>query len=339
MNKRKVLIEDDKKGLENLIYIKGLLNEGRLEDVKKKYIAKYLFLEMELDPSGSKESFRKYFNDLVDHVSSEDPSGNNKYLDWFFNNWLMNFEFNVSLNNGPVDPEMLLSAIKTYHRNLSKITPQSLPTSNQINDRIKKNPKDINSYDISSLSYISNHFGQIERKKEEEKQSKKDIDIIYEDQYLMVVHPKSMEASCKYGATTKWCTAASRSENLFNTHAKKGNLYYYIWKIKMTPNKLDFQKIARYIKFGGYYGMEGEFFSSSDERYSDDEIVSAIFSGTDDGNGYIRFSNVYKPFWETWQKAKIKVDTHYAVNGLHKKIEWDGEDENEDDLEDLDDWL
>jgi len=306
-------------GLENLIYIKGLLIEGRVEDVKKKYVAKYLYLENELDPSGDDESFRTYFNNLVDHISSQDPSGNNKYLNWFFKNWLENMEFNVSVNSGPVDPEMLLSSIKTYHRNLSRITPQTLPTSNQINDRVKKNPKDINSYDISSLSYIVNHFGEIERKKEEEKKVKKDIDVVYEDQHLMVVHPKTRESSCKYGATTQWCTAATQSDNVFDSYSKKGNLYYHIWKIKMPPEKSNFSKIARYIEYGGQYEQEGDFFISNDEQYSENEILEKMFSGRKDQNGDVKFKSVYRPFWESWQNANIKIDTHYAMNGLHKE--------------------
>lgn len=325
-------------GLENLMYIKSLLNEGRLEDVKDKYLAKYLYLEMELDPSGDKEAFKKYFYDLVDHVSNEDPSGDNKYLDWFFKNWLVNMEFNVSMSSGPVDPEMLLSAVKTFHRNLPRITPQSLPTSSQINDRVKKNPKDINSYDISSLSYIANHFGQIERKKEEEKKSKADIDVVYEDQYLMVIHPKTRQSSCKYGATTQWCTATTQSDNMFESYSKKGNLYYHIWKVKMPPNKRDFQKIARYIEFGGQYEEEGDFFIANDEHYTESEVLYQMFSGTRDEDGNSRFSKVYKPFWESWDKAKVKIDTHYAMNGLHKEpeyvddeTEWDENNEYDDD--------
>ena len=306
-------------GLENLIYIKGLLNEGRLEDVKAKYLTKYLYLENELDPSGDDESFKTYFNDLVDHISNEDPSGNNKYLNWFFKNWLENMEFNVSLSSGPVDPEMLLSSVKTYHRNLSRITSQSIPTSGQINDKVRKNPKDINSYDISSLSYITNHFSGIERKKEEEKKSKADIDIVYEDQHLMVVHPKTRESSCKYGATTQWCTAATQSDNVFDSYSKKGNLYYHIWKIKMPPEKSNFSKIARYIEYGGQYEQEGDFFISNDEQYSENEILEKMFSGRKDQNGDVKFKSVYRPFWESWQNAKIKIDTHYAMNGLHKE--------------------
>jgi hypothetical protein len=324
-------------GLENLIYIKGLLNEGRLEDVKKKYIAKYLYLEMELDPSGDEESFRSYFNNLVDYISREDPSGNNKYLNWFFKNWLENMEFNVSVSSGPVDPEMLLSAIKTYHRNLSRITPQSLPTSSQINDRVKKNPKDINSYDITSLSYVVNYFGEIERKKEEEKKAKKDIDVVYDDQYLMVIHPKTKESSCKYGATTQWCTAATQSDNMFESYSAKGNLYYHIWKINMPSNKRDFQKVARYIEYGGQYEEEGDFFIANDDQYDENGVLQQMFSGKRDEDGNVMFSNVYKPFWDSWQNAKIKIDTHYAMNGLHKEKEYIDDEDEWDEYDDEDD--
>jgi 23S rRNA-/tRNA-specific pseudouridylate synthase len=328
--------------INKLNYINKLLVEGRLEDVKKKYEAKYVYLEMELDPSGDETAFRNYFNQLVDHISNEDPSGNNKYLNWFFKNWLENMEFNVSLSSGPVDPELLLNAVKTYHRNLSRITTQSLPTSSQINDKVRKNPKDINSYDISSLSYITNHFGEIERKKEEEKRLKSEVDVVYEDEYLLVVHPKTKQASCKYGATTQWCTAATQSDNMFESYSARGGLYYHIWKISMPDNKRNFQKIARFIEFGRQYEEEGEFFIANDSEYSEDQILFQMFSGTRQPDGGTTFSKIYRPFWDSWHNAKIRVDTHYAKNGLHKEPEWiDDEDDWDDDYyedDDYDDW-
>ena len=273
---------------------------------------------------------------MVDHISKEDPSGNNKYLSWFFKTWLENMEFNVNLRSGPIDPELLLDAVKIFHRNLPRITSESLPTSSEINDRVRKNPKDINGYNLYSLSYVTNHFADIERKKNEEKQAKKDIDVVYDDQYLMVVHPKTKQSSCKYGATTQWCTAATQSDNMFESYSAKGNLYYHIWKIKMPPEKSNFSKIARYIEYGGQYAEEGDFFIANDEQYSEAEVLYQMFSGKRDEDGNARFNNVYKPFWDSWENAKIKIDTHYAMNGLHKEKEYI-DDEYDDEWED-DDW-
>ena len=44
-----------------------------------------------------------------------------------------------------------------------------------------------------------------------------------------------------------------------------------------------------------------------------------MFNGRKDQNGDVKFKSVYRPFWESWQNAKIKIDTHYAMNGLHKE--------------------
>jgi hypothetical protein len=69
------------------------------------------------------------------------------------------------------------------------------------------------------------------KRKEKEIQIKEqDVKHIYEDEDLIVVSPLTEEASCKYGAGTKWCTAATRGENLFTEYTKDGPLYILIPK-------------------------------------------------------------------------------------------------------------
>ena len=50
---------------------------------------------------------------------------------------------------------------------------------------------------------------------EVKKSKKKDSITVYEDDDKMIVIPLSKDASCYYGKNTKWCTAASRSGNMF----------------------------------------------------------------------------------------------------------------------------
>lgn len=58
---------------------------------------------------------------------------------------------------------------------------------------------------------------------------KREADKVYEDQDWMVIKPNTQEASMKYGANTRWCTAADRN-NQFNYYNEKGPLYIIISK-------------------------------------------------------------------------------------------------------------
>ncbi len=67
------------------------------------------------------------------------------------------------------------------------------------------------------------------RRVSEIKIAKKDVEKVYEDEDLMIITPLTQEASCKYGAGTKWCTAA-RESNVFEYYSSQGPLYILIPK-------------------------------------------------------------------------------------------------------------
>ena len=67
------------------------------------------------------------------------------------------------------------------------------------------------------------------RKVTESKIAEKDAKKIYEDNDVLIISPLTMEASCKYGAETKWCTAG-REHNMFERYSKDGPLYILIPK-------------------------------------------------------------------------------------------------------------
>lgn len=148
------------------------------------------------------------------------------------------------------------------------------------------------------------------------KEEVEDIDIAYEDKNLVVIHPKTREASCRYGSDTQWCTAAEGGES-FNQYDSSGNLYYYLWKFKMPPQLQNFQKIARLINYGKEYGETGEFFLFNDETMTPHDILFNVLQGKEKG-GSFTYPTKLKPLYESWERALIAVDTHYAKSGLHK---------------------
>jgi hypothetical protein len=239
-----------------LSLIEGLINEGRLEDVKAKWAGKGT--EGSIDNLNL--SHKNLNEDDIDFLSQEDPSGNNKYLGWMVG--LMNLDMseweNKYLDRSEVYMGDIIKAVKGYHENLARIN-NKLSTSviekfgDSFTDREKKrvanNPKDINSFEsLVSLNTIV----------EEAEELKKDSplrDKIYEDDRFIVVVPKTHKASCKYGAFSNWCVSTSNT-NYFNQYTQgRGMLAFIIWKDEMgkydnrTNSNDTIYKLAIHIEF------------------------------------------------------------------------------------------
>lgn len=73
---------------------------------------------------------------------------------------------------------------------------------------------------------------------EKERNIKKEAKKIYEDDTWIVVVPQTEEAACFYGKGTRWCTAATGSENYFDHYNEEGRLFINI--NKNTKRKFQF---------------------------------------------------------------------------------------------------
>ena len=92
--------------------------------------------------------------------------------------------------------------------------------------------KDINQYkSVESVYDEVKKYEDVKTKSEQEKEEKKDADVIFENDRVLVVMPRSKESSCRYGANTKWCTSGT-TYNYFNSYyyGKGVSLYYVIPK-------------------------------------------------------------------------------------------------------------
>ena len=213
------------------IILEQLITEGRLEDAKQKYPC--------LPPK------------LVEYFSEKDPSRNNKYVDWMckqmwdedevvgdignhgstIHSWLegegidVNFckedWFEFAKNNieglenitsfediGVVDwikgmADMIIEEVEAFHKFSSGLE-----------------KKDINQYDYNTLVNTL----AIKKLKSQEKSLAKDVTKIYEDDEWLIVSPKTHQASCAYGAHTKWCVTQRDDDHYFKSYTL-GNSY------------------------------------------------------------------------------------------------------------------
>jgi hypothetical protein len=232
-------------------------------------IFKYVILEQLLTENRIQQAKDKYPcipPQLVNYLASGDPSGNNKYLDWMckqiwdsegvnkingFNwdttvptlySWLENegdfsagdattvpfchslfvrsFARGKSFNDVPVVDSLknladtIIEEVKFFHRFVS-----ALPI------------KDINRYNYNTLK------DALAGKKlqAQEKEYAKDVNKIYEDNEWLLVSPKTHQASCAYGANTKWCVTMKNDSNYFRNYTDNGE--YLIFVIDKVKNK------------------------------------------------------------------------------------------------------
>jgi hypothetical protein len=209
----------------------SLLNEGRLEDVKRKW------LQDAENPGGDGHQYKNLSEDDIDFLSQEDPSGNNKYLAWMVGILNQDLEKWPSeyLDNTQNYINDILSVVTSYHNNLArvnnKIGQTVVDTGRNLTDKEKKrissNPKDINSFE--SLQSLQSLVEVIEEMAKESPQR----DKIYEDDRFIVVVPKTHSASCKYGAFSNWCVSTS-NESYYKQYTEEGMLAFVIWKEDMA---------------------------------------------------------------------------------------------------------
>ena len=200
------------------IFENTVLTEGRKEQVMAKY------------PNVPKE--------VVEDFSQNDPSGNNKYLEWMVGIY----------NSTPaVRHDDLANDIKTlvqnYHTKLALVTKQNVEEFSQEHgedvsniETIVKAPKDIKSFGYEDLKVFVNFLNTLVSKRQEAEQMKKEADKIYEDKELVVVSPKTHKASCTYGKHSAWCVATSGTGHFAN-YTKDGTLYFFISRIDKPYNQ------------------------------------------------------------------------------------------------------
>lgn len=90
---------------------------------------------------------------------------------------------------------------------------------------IKRN--DLQSY--SSFNEIRQEIADI-KEREKEKELEKQVIKIYDKDGWFILKPLTYEASLKYGAHTKWCTASKDDKQYFGQYTKNGALIYIINK-------------------------------------------------------------------------------------------------------------
>lgn len=179
---------------------------------------------------GRKEDLRKKY------IKGMDPV----VLDWILNiSDLADFNHKYTdfvLKTLPKDSEELEDDVQS--------TIDAIKDFDKYQSQLEK--KDINQY--NSYLELEKALYPV-RVKEKEKELEKQVDKIYEDDKFLVVRPKTLEASCKYGSNTKWCTT-SRTGDHFQRYTTGSQSLYYIINKANSKNE-NYSKIAIHFDNSG----------------------------------------------------------------------------------------
>lgn len=93
--------------------------------------------------------------------------------------------------------------------------------------------------------------------RQQKRNIKSEAKKIYDKDGWLIIIPKTEEASCYYGANTKWCTAA-KNDNRFDQYDDQGPLYIII--DTNTGNKWQF-----------HFGEDEDTFADAKDHYLEDE--------------------------------------------------------------------
>lgn len=117
--------------------------------------------------------------------------------------------------------------------------------------------KDINQY--KTMSDLKKALTDYDNKVRREIKTVDDADVVYEDDKMVVVTPKTYRASCQFGAGTKWCTTSSPS--YYEKYNEDAKLFYFIDKTK--PSSDPTYKVALLQKYDG----DRTYFNAVDDTF------------------------------------------------------------------------
>jgi len=195
-----------------------LLTEGKLEDLIKKY-------ENDL---GNK--FYGWYKNQIEEFYEEDPSPTKKYF-----TWMSKILIDRDIKGLDTDEYNLIEMIKYFDKNIHKFE-----------------KKDI--YQYTYEEFINKYEQAISKVTKKELETS-GVEKLYGDEgdRYILVRPKNKEASCKYGANTKWCIASTAS-NYFDNYSND-SLFFFVIDRERIPIEGK-KKSEAYFKVAIQYNPE-----------------------------------------------------------------------------------
>lgn len=163
-------------------------------------------------------SFPKEEDKILEDLKAVDPTRTMDYGRWIIQTWAnggINRWEDVLARVGPAlviyDKAKRKNKLSTEHKNIF-----NLKTLSDLEDLAEQ--------------YVDAPVTGKDLAREESAKAKAESKVIHVGSEVMVVQPLTEFASCYYGKSTRWCTAATQSGNMFNSYNSSGGLWIFIPK-------------------------------------------------------------------------------------------------------------
>jgi hypothetical protein len=194
----------------------------------------------------ARERYPQFSDNIFNYYVENDPSGNQKYLDW-----LLSSSVAASSSYGNQDKENVIFKGQESGYDPNTFEPLHIPAKyhtdlikaikffHEYQQRFPTYHRDINRFkDLNDLeNMVDDVKAEIERSKLK-KEAKKEKDVIYEDDRWLVISPKTHRASCVYGAGTKWCITTKGNSQYWSQYTRNATFFFIIDKNRSSEHRL-----------------------------------------------------------------------------------------------------
>lgn len=198
--------------------LKDLILESRRKDLLNKYRELYkkdFYLEGGIEIDG-----RDYddFDSFINVIETKIPHP--KYLEFVLKNMCCGVKWDL--------PNKILNMLRDFHE---------LSEKGYIKNKDIYSKEYKNDVDFKFLTSVIEEARKRETEKDLKTKLSSDRDVVYNGDRWMVVVPKSHEASCKYGAGTKWCTTSKENPQHFEDYTDDALLFYILDKSEIPTSQ------------------------------------------------------------------------------------------------------
>ena len=236
-----------------------ILSEGRKEEILSKYIIPILAEKKLVKDYLSGGALGSIYDYLITDLFIIDT--NFKYLDDILRNYYRDWN-RPEEDIQPLSFETAKRYIMEKRDEIDRLV-EALKFFDIHNKKYKY--QEFKKYVDNDLFYFLKETDEI-REQFNKKKGEKEVEKIYENDRILVVRPKTYEASCVYGAGTRWCTSSKSTSTHFDNYNETGSLYYFITKGVDSSNK--FYKVALYRDNDGI----DTWWDATDRQMAENEI-------------------------------------------------------------------
>ncbi len=214
-----------------------------------------------------------------------DRTPTKKYLEYMLKQWTVKLERKQNITSA----EALIIEVNLFDSLLS------------YNDK-----KDIYSPEYNSFSNLKSSNQKYWEIKEEKSFNRDDhARVVYEDDEILFIEPKTHKGSLKYGANTRWCTASKGNPNTFESYTKRGCLVYLIDKTNSKNN--NYSKLAFINLSGSPLSGQIEIYNQSDSSITETTVINNGWKCEKITELVLRY-RAYHVEWARLKQSRDEVD-------------------------------